>query len=189
MTLDEARTAVRVSDYGPTCAAAPPVVRAIRSAWEQGECWVRPVHTQNGYGKVRFEGRGYLAHRVTYEHFIGPIPEGHQIDHLCRVRNCVRPDHLEAVTSRENTLRGQSPTGRNAAKTHCEKGHPLQGEHLLVRADGYRACRTCRRENYRKNYDPVRRAARRRALLDARKNSGSADSVPIPPVEPARPSP
>lgn len=87
--------------------------------WTAGKDW-------DGYGIFARDGsRSCRAHRWSYEQAIGPIPEGLQIDHLCRVRNCVRPDHLEAVTSRTNTLRGETRAAKNAIKTHCPYGHLL----------------------------------------------------------------
>jgi hypothetical protein len=115
-------------------------------------CWLWRKHVNNnGYGLKRVpcscgEGRrAVLAHRFVYELFVGPIPEGLHLDHLCRVRHCVNPSHLEPVTTRENTIRGVGPTAVNAAATHCHLGHPFAGDNLIVRADGSRRCRTCNR--------------------------------------------
>lgn len=86
------------------------------------------------------------AHRVAYELTRGPIPAGMEIDHLCRVRSCVNPDHLEAVTRGENLRRGRGKTG---AQTHCKRGHELTPENTYryVNRRGYvcRHCRQCRR--------------------------------------------
>lgn len=68
--------------------------------------WLRCVN-HHGYGSLGFGGKTYLAHRFSYEKFNGPIPAGYEIDHLCRVRCCVNPQHLEAVTNRENVIRGK----------------------------------------------------------------------------------
>lgn len=88
------------------------------------------------------EGQDY-AHRVAYALAKGPIPDGYYIDHLCRNTLCVRPDHLEAVTPRENVLRGDTIAARHAARTHCPQGHPYEPPHLWVDKHGYRHCRTC----------------------------------------------
>lgn len=77
--------------------------------WE----WQGPLNSA-GYGYVRAEGRIWRSHRVMYEHFVGPIPAGLDLDHLCRNRRCARPDHLEAVTHQENMRRGYWGT-----KSHC----------------------------------------------------------------------
>lgn len=99
-----------------------------------------------GYGK--FSSRrlsSNRAHRYAYEALVGPIPPGLTIDHLCRNKACVNPDHLEPVTSRINTLRSGNPAAINAAKTHCKRGHELAGRNLIVdKAKGNRACRACR---------------------------------------------
>jgi hypothetical protein len=90
------------------------------------------------------------AHRFAYEHAKGPIPAGMEIDHLCRVRVCVNPDHLEAVTRKENWRRSNGTSATNARKTHCKRGHPLSGENLYVTPQGYRQCRTCINEKSRR---------------------------------------
>lgn len=116
-----------------------------------GECWLWTgfVMKKEGYGRFGVEGRKVaLAHRWSYEHFVGPIPEGLELDHLCRVRRCVRPDHLEPVTHRENTLRGLAPIvlgTRQRAVTHCPKGHPYDGANTIYRKTGARRCRECTR--------------------------------------------
>ena len=86
------------------------------------------------------------AHRFAYRVFIGEIPEGLQLDHLCRNRKCVNPDHLEAVTGRENVLRGTGPTAQLARKTHCPKGHPYTDSNTYIHPPRSRNCRICRRE-------------------------------------------
>ena len=126
-------------------------------------CWL--WHGRRGratYGAFYFGGVSTPAHRVTFEMAFGPIPEGLQIDHLCRTPACVNPYHLDAVTRRENILRGIGKSAENARKTHCPKGHPYSGENLRVRKTkrGRRACRTCENTNRNAN-----RAAKRAAAI------------------------
>lgn len=89
------------------------------------------------------------AHRVVYEELVGPIPDGLMLDHLCRVRHCVNPEHLEPVTNRENVLRGEGHSAKAARATHCLKGHPYAGENLRILSNGWRRCRACHRERER----------------------------------------
>jgi hypothetical protein len=96
-----------------------------------------------GYGRVYRDGRTVSSHRASYELVRGPVPAGLQLDHLCRNPPCVNPAHLEPVTSRENTMRGDTIPARNAAKTHCQRGHPYEGDNLYVTPQGGRQCREC----------------------------------------------
>lgn len=120
-------------------------------------CWVWLASTNgHGYGQLavsRSRSRG--AHRIAYELFRGPIPSGMTLDHLCRIRSCVNPDHLEIVSIRVNLLRGNGWSGRKARQTHCLRGHLLVAPNLNTTKDGGRQCRTC--TNFR--------ARRRRARL------------------------
>lgn len=111
------------------------------------ECWVWSGMTVNGYGHLG-GGAGYsrwIAHRFAYELLVGPIPDGLDLDHLCRSRACVNPAHLEPVDRRTNVLRGVGITARNAAKTHCVNGHAFTPENTQPLRNGGRGCRTCRR--------------------------------------------
>lgn len=95
----------------------------------------------NGYGRVGYK----LAHRIAYEQAVGDIPKGLYIDHLCRNRGCVNPNHLEPVTLVENVMRGVSPHALNAKKTHCSKGHEFTFSNTYQRKDRTaRECRICR---------------------------------------------
>lgn len=118
-----------------------------------GVCWLWTASVRpDGYGQFRdAELRTVvLAHRYVYELLVGPIPDGLTLDHLCRVRHCVNPDHLEPVTRRINIQRGFSPSTTNAKRTMCAKGHPLSGKNLYIRPGGRKAgmrtCRTCKSE-------------------------------------------
>jgi hypothetical protein len=86
-----------------------------------------------------------LAHRLSYEEFVGPIPESHDIDHLCGQRACLNPAHLDPVTHRENLRRGGGFAGVNARKTHCKQGHPLEGANVYEHPTNGRYCRECKR--------------------------------------------
>ena len=113
-------------------------------------CWEHPAKPdRDGYRSIGFAGKRHKLHRFVYEHFRGTIPSGLDIDHLCRNCGCCNPDHLEPVTGRVNTLRGDTPPGRNAAKTHCLRGHVLSGENLYVSPKGARYCRECDRAKKR----------------------------------------
>lgn len=106
-------------------------------------CWLWLGGKQSeGYGHFHLQGQNVYAHRYAYEFCVGPIPNGLTIDHLCRVRACVNPDHLEPVTTRENTLRGIGPTAKHARATHCPSGHLYLGENLILYR-GWRSCREC----------------------------------------------
>lgn len=114
---------------------------------EFGGCWMWiGARNSRGYGCVgNGKGGSELTHRGAYELLVGPIPEGLQIDHLCRVIECCNPEHLEPVTQLVNIQRGS-----RAMKTHCKRGHPLSGDNLrIAKARGgqtRRNCRTCQRE-------------------------------------------
>ena len=119
-------------------------------------CWEWTAsRTSAGYGNLRLTDRNVYAHRASYELFVGPIPAGLQIDHLCRNRACVRPDHLEPVTQQENIRRGMGGES-SRSKTHCPQGHPYDEANTRIgrRGDGtqFRLCRTCERERDRRRY-------------------------------------
>lgn len=112
-----------------------------------GGCWLSTYEAtvNGGYPKVSIGNRRPLVHRVAYELWVGPIPEGLQLDHLCRQPRCFNPVHLEPVTSNENTMRSPvAPAAINARKTHCKRGH-LYDEANTYRIHGSRHCRACNR--------------------------------------------
>ncbi len=115
------------------------------------ECWPwRAYINPKGYGsfEVCFNGRaqGIEAQRLGWQIVNGDIPVGATIDHLCRNRACVNPAHMEAVSTKENVLRGVGLTAMNKRKTHCPNGHPYSHANTHVRTRGSRECRTCIRE-------------------------------------------
>ncbi len=126
-------------------------------------CWIwtgRIGAEPKPYGSFYTDGKDIKAHRFAYELFIRKIPDGLTIDHLCRNHSCVNPSHLEAVTNRENILRGVSIVAKQARKTHCKNGHPLIAGNL-VRSVKHRECLICRRATamryYYRNSNPDHR--------------------------------
>lgn len=124
-------------------------------------CWLWTGSREpKGYGRFWLNGQQFKAHRAAYELLVGPIPEGLVLDHLCRVRVCVNPAHLEPVTNRENILRGEGRTAVQARRTHCPKGHPYDEANTIVRqrhGRPTRQCRACARDRVRR---PVRGGSR-----------------------------
>lgn len=110
------------------------------------KCWNWISNKSNvGYGLFRYKKQFVSTHRFAYEVNKGKIQKGMTLDHLCRNRSCCNPEHLEKVTSKENTLRGFGITGKNARKTHCIKGHDLTMENLTKYGlkIGKRVCKKC----------------------------------------------
>lgn len=125
-------------------------LRNYEAPQSQSDCWEWKGRKQSrGYGMFSLRGSQYLSHRISYSHFVGSIPDGHVIDHLCGNRSCINPNHLDVATSRENTLRGGGPTAINARMTTCHQGHPLEGDNLQIKmhSDGLprRVCIACKR--------------------------------------------
>lgn len=126
---------------------------------KSGDCWLWTAgRTSLGYGQFSISRKPLLSHRFAYILLVGPIPDGLQLDHLCRVRHCVNPKHLEPVTGAENTRRGVGPSAANARKTSCVNGHAFTEENTYIYG-GDRNCRTCRNEASRRYLERRRRVA------------------------------
>ena len=112
-------------------------------------CWLWAANCNwNGYGLLKVKRVTYAAHRYVYRAMRGAIPSNLTLDHLCRVRSCVNPSHLEPVTMRINTLRGNAVTALNFAKTHCLRGHEFTVANTYL-WKGHRACKACRKATRR----------------------------------------
>ena len=127
----------------------------------EGACWIwRGGLMHNGYGRfnlppTELKRPSAAAHRLAYELLIGPVPDSLDMDHLCRVRACVNPAHLEPVTRSENLRRSESTViGSNIRKTHCIRGHSLTDAHIVITKLGIvkRHCRPCRKMHSANSY-------------------------------------
>lgn len=140
MRDSEARFWAKVDKNGPVPKYRPHL----------GACWLWTACVNaKGYGQMAVRQGSTLAHRISFALSGGIVSDGMQIDHLCRVRGCVNPKHLEVVTPRTNTRRGYSPSGMHARKTYCVHGHPLSGYNLRI-TERQRFCRACVREAQRR---------------------------------------
>lgn len=123
-------------------------------------CWVctyAPMRKRGGYTKLSVNGRVVHTHRFTYEYYVGPIPKGLHLDHLCRVVACCNPDHLEPVTCKENLYRGFSPNILARLSPTCRKGHSMEG--VRLQKNGSRRCPICHAANERERTRRIRRRA------------------------------
>lgn len=123
------------------------MVNHVRVA--DGGCWEWVgALASNGYGSVSIGGKGYSTHRAAYTALVGEVPDGLQLDHLCRNKACCNPAHLEPVTGSENQRRAK------AHITACPKGHAYDEANTLVNRKGQRSCRQCSRESVRRLRTP-----------------------------------
>lgn len=146
--------------WGHSQRAKDPLLRFWPKVKVQGGCALWTASRKNGYGSFRLRGRKVQAHRFAYEMFVGSVPDGLELDHLCRNRACVGvlPNgmvlgHLEPVTRLENVRRGITGmvnAARQRAKTHCKYGHPYNASNTYVDSHGWRYCRACDRETQRR---------------------------------------
>lgn len=130
----------------PSTVVTDPIVRVLRrlDTSDLDSCWLWPGwKNEAGYGMVHGAERDHMVHRVVFEHFVGPVPEGLVLDHLCRVKGCVNYSHVEPVAQRTNVLRGEGLPAENAVKDACKHGHEFTPENTRVRKDGSRLCRAC----------------------------------------------
>lgn len=142
-----------------------PEKMAKRISISESGCWEWTAGLNGcGYGKVWWQSRHYLTHRIAYELLVGTIPDGLQIDHLCRVRHCCNPEHLEPVTSGENqrrspfVLRITEYARRRSLATHCKHGHEFTPENTR-HCRGARVCVTCKRRRDRERRKALKASA------------------------------
>lgn len=171
-TYDQARG--RGKFCSRTCQSTPPVrshdeivaYLDVRNMPEPNSgCWLWTGAISSwGYGNATINHRPVSAHRASYMVHVGDIPETLVLDHLCRNRACINPDHLEPVSQQENILRGRAPAILTHLSKQCGRGHPMEGDNLLKNGSRFQ-CRTCTRMKERQR-DRKKRQNRLRWLLD-----------------------
>ena len=145
------RTSLDITRYSAEWATLARAFIARRIDVTDTGCWVpRLRRDPEGYVRTTFRYRHYFLHRRSCEAHIGPIPDGLVIDHLCRERACCNPEHLEAVTVWENTLRSSNPLALQSRQTHCKRGHEFTPENTRRRGTT-RSCWTCHYQRARES--------------------------------------
>lgn len=132
-----------------------PLVRPRVSAWDrfwshvdaEGDCWLWTDYVDpHGYGRFNeARVRYWRVHRYAWHHLVGPIGDGLVLDHMCKVKICLNPDHLRPVTQTENTMAGESFSAKNARKTHCKNGHELTPDNIYKNGKNGRRCKICQK--------------------------------------------
>lgn len=131
----------------------------IRINKETG-CWLWVGSRVGGYGNLTWHSQTLIVHRFMYAWLVAPLPAGKaELDHLCRVRECCNPVHLELVTPKQNVLRGQGIAAKNSKKTQCKRGHLFSPENMVIKQGG-RQCKTCLRKHSNDRYWAVIRPHR-----------------------------
>ena len=124
----------------------PPHIRFWAKVQKTDTCWLWQASLlPNGYPRFSLNGSTVYAHRFAYERANGPIAKGLEIHHLCGIRHCVNPAHMEVATHKQNIHRGNGVAGHNIRKTHCKHGHEFNDANTCLRANGSRQCIECRR--------------------------------------------
>lgn len=127
-------------------AKVQPLFERVFKKVEVADCWYWLGTIQpNGYGKININGQNKLAHRFMWTYLVGPIPKDYQIDHLCKVKSCVNPDHLQPVTSQENIRRSSvAVAARNNFRLQavCKNGHIRSSTNTKI-TNGYKRCLDC----------------------------------------------
>lgn len=144
-------------------------IRDTNNCW----LWIGMID-KDGYGIASWRHQNKKAHRMSYLDFYGEIDSKLVIDHLCRVRSCVNPTHLELVTTRENALRGYSPVGINHKKTHCSKGHEYTDDNLWIgksRGNPERMCKTCCSLRHKNSRVKILARRKEKRKIDAQRQS------------------
>lgn len=141
-----------------------PLADRLAAGWKldtESGCWVwQKAQTAAGYGQIGEGGKVLYTHRVAYELHVGPIPDGLQIDHLCRNTSCCNPGHLEVVTAAENTRRNEAPASVTNRTGVCQYGHLIAGDNVYSPASrDERSCRECKRRRQRESWARTRAIA------------------------------